>query len=202
MQPILTAKVGDNGDLFPDALALYSQPGDRILDMTWGLGVFWKNVDQSCYDLVRNDIDPARGDVHFDFRHVDFPSESFHVVVFDPPYASRVGTKIKASIGGRYNNNQPHLKTVEDMMRFYHDGMVEANRLLEVGGILFVKCQDEIASSKQHRNHISIRQDALEIGFIDEDLFVLIQKVTPTMRHTYQYHARKNNSFLWVFRKS
>jgi len=57
VKPVLTGVVGTNADLFPQALALYVKSGARVLDMTWGLGVFWKNVDRAQYDLVRNDID-------------------------------------------------------------------------------------------------------------------------------------------------
>jgi hypothetical protein len=86
-------------------------------------------------------------------------------------------------------------------MKFYRDGMVEATRLLMPKGVLLVKCMDEIVGGKQHRNHITILSYAMEMGLVDEDLFVLVQKSQPTMRHSYQLHARKNNSYLWVFRK-
>ena len=200
MTPILTATVGTNADLFPSALALYSKPGDRILDMTWGLGVFWRNVQQADYDLVRNDIDPGRGDVHHDFRKTPF-GEEFDAVVFDPPYASR-STNKNGAIGGRYNNSEHGLATVKDMLDFYYAGICEAQRILKPAGILYLKCMDEVASGKQERNHIAIWKSALGAGFTDEDLFVLVQNGTPTMRHPYQIHARKNNSFLWVFRRA
>lgn len=198
---ILTAKTGTNADLFPDAVSLYVAPGSRVLDMTWGKGVFWKNVDQSCYDLVRNDLDPARGDVHEDFRFMSFPDSVFDAIVFDPPYSSRSSNK-RSFIGSLYNNGHHKLNTVEDMIKFYLDGMTEAYRLLKKNGILFVKCMDEVAGGRQRRNHITIWRDALSLGFIDEDLFVLQSKGKPVMRHPYQNHARKNNSFLWTFRKN
>lgn len=197
---ILTSKIGTNAELFPDAVSLYVSPGSRVLDMTWGNGVFWKNIDQSCYRLIRNDLDPTRGDVHFDFRKTEFSCISFDVVVLDPPYSSRSSNK-KSFVGSLYNNGKHELKTVKDMLNFYFDGINEAHRLLKKHGVLFVKCMDEVASGKQSRNHISVWKYALENGFIDEDLFVLISQGKPVMRHPYQNHARKNNSFLWVFRK-
>ncbi len=200
MIPILSGKMGDNSDLFPDILSLYGKTDDKILDMTWGLGVFWKKVDISKYNLYRNDLDKERGDYHRDFRNTGWPDKYFDVVVLDPPYASRSSNK-NSFVGSIYNNNQHHLDTVEDMLKFYHDGMIEAYRLLKKNGFLMVKCMDEVSGGKQQRNHFSIWKDALEIGFIDEDLFVLVNPKTPVMRHKHQFHARKNNSFMWILRK-
>lgn len=198
--PILSAYVGTNADLFPNILSLYAKEGNKILDMTWGLGVFWRKVDVSKYDLIRNDIDLKRGDIHEDFRNMLLISNQFNMVILDPPYASRSSNK-KSFVGSIYNNSKHHLNTVEDMLKFYHDGMIEAYRLLKTKGILCVKCMDEISGGKQQRNHFSIWKDALDIGFIDEDLFVLLNPKIPIMRHNHQDHARKNNSFMWVFRK-
>jgi hypothetical protein len=198
--PILTAHVGTNADLFPAALKLYAREGSKILDMTYGLGVFWRKVDLSKYDITKNDLDPERGDIHEDFRCMSFLDGALDTIVLDPPYASRSSNK-KSLVGSLYNNSRHHLNTVQDVLKFYRDGMVESHRILKAGGILFVKCMDEISGGKQARNHISIWKDALEIGFIDEDLFDLLNPKTPIMRHNHQLHARKNNSFLWVFRK-
>ena len=98
-------------------------------------------------------------------------------------------------VGSLYNNANHHLDTVEDVLQFYLEGMTEAYRLLKKNGYLMVKCMDEISGGKQKRNHISIWKDALNLGLIDEDLFVLVQNKTPVMRHDHQFHARKNNSF-------
>ena len=91
--PVLTSVKGDNSVLFPNVLKLFAKDGNRILDMTWGLGVFWKNVDCSNYDLIRNDLDEQRGDVHFDFRNLPYEDNSFDMIVLDPPYASRSSNK-------------------------------------------------------------------------------------------------------------
>lgn len=51
--PLLTCKQGTNADLFPDIAALYIPEGSRVLDATWGRGIFWKKMDQGLYDLVK-----------------------------------------------------------------------------------------------------------------------------------------------------
>lgn len=205
MKPVLTAVVGTNADLIPDVLKLYV-PGGEVIDMTYGLGVFWKNVDLSGYKLVKNDIDPERGDVHEDFRQTHWEDGYFDAVILDPPYASRSGSLIKASIDRGYNNAKRALKDgiygTENVMQFYRDGINEAMRVVKPGGYIMVKCMDEIMGGKQQRNHITIWNYAQNTGLLDVDLFVLVQNGIPTMRHNYQLHARKNNSFLWVFQKA
>lgn len=85
--------------------------------------------------------------------------------------------------------------------RLYFGGIREAKRVLKRNGILIVKCQDEIQSGKQNLNHCTIIDFCVANTFIVEDLFVLVQKGRPIMRHKYQIHARKNHSYFLVFRK-
>lgn len=171
-----------------------------MLDMTYGLGVFWRKLDETRYHLVRNDLDIERGDIHEDFRHMSFPDFHFDAVVLDPPYGGNSSNK-NGFARSLYNNSQRESENVNGTLKFYFDGMLEAIRLLKKHGVLFVKCMDEIESGKQRRNHITIFNWAIEHGMVDDDLFMLVQEGHPVMRHDYQIHARKNNSFLWVFHK-
>jgi len=225
--PILTAKVGDNSDLFPDILALYVPPPALILDMTYGRGVFWKKVERDFdvlyisnndeldrprtahdeqYAVVANDIDPQRGVFSYDFCCL--PEEwagRFDAVVLDPPYMYHSSTSHKKSIDRGYANNERvamGIHGVGPVHAMYFRGMMEARRVLVPNGVLVIKCQDQIMSGKQYRQHISLWAWAVsELGFIDEDMFVLVSKTTPTMRHKYQLHARKNHSYFLVFRR-
>lgn len=197
--------VGDNSDLFPRALQLYARPGQRILDMTYGRGVFWRQVDRSQYLLITNDLQPGLAECCQDFRRTRFTRGTFSVVVLDPPYATRSGSTVEASVDRGYNNAQRALQMgvygTKAMMSYYRDGIREAWRLLTPGGVLMVKCMDEIMGGKQVRNSFLIWTMSRKLGFVDEDCFVLVQKGTPTMRHDHQQHARKNHSFLWIYRK-
>jgi hypothetical protein len=79
--------------------------------------------------------------------------------------------------------------------------MAEATRILKPGGSLWVKCADEIERAVQRRGHIEVFQIAQGLGLSDKDLFVLMQAAPPVTTGRRQQHARKNCSFLWVFRK-
>lgn len=202
---VLTAKVGTNADLFPNILRLYAGTGDRIADVTYGKGVFWKNVDLALYDCFFTDLAedagvPAIGGV--DMTNLPYDNKSIDMVVIDPPYrprTARLRTDFNRDLDDRYRLGRD-LKTQVQVLNLYRAGMVEAERVLVDGGILVVKCQDAVESGRQCWMHIDIFSIAASLGFFGEDLFVLVTTISVTDRRR-QQHARKNHSFFWVFRK-
>ena len=193
---ILTAKVGTNADQFPDILNIYAPEGSRILDMTYGKGVFWRKVDRDKYFVVANDLVTA-ADVRADFRTMPFMDETFDVVVLDPPYASH-GSPMKASIDRCYQGGILSVKSSDGVEALYREGIAEARRLLRPKGILILKVQDEIESGKQVWNHAKYLAMP---GWRSEDLFVMVFSGVPTQRWKHQLHARKNHSYFLVHRK-
>lgn len=205
MKPVLTAKNGTNAELFPEVLRIYAREGNRILDMTYGQGVFWKNVDTSRFDLSRNDINTKKGEIHEDFKCTSWRSSLFDIVILDPPYMFGAGGKDsvmdKQYENGMYRQDL-NQKGIKAIVNLYEGGIKEVHRILKPRGLLMVKCMDLIQGGHQHRIHHMLFDIAINnMGMIDEDLFILVSNGVPIMRHKYQLHARKNNSFLWVFRK-
>jgi DNA modification methylase len=84
----------------------------------------------------------------------------------------------------------------------YRDGMAEAYRVLKHKGILIIKCMDQVQSGRQQWAHLIYHQMAEKLGFRAEDLFVLVRKSRPLMRHKpeNQKHARRNHSYFQIFR--
>lgn len=78
---VLTAMVGTNAELFQQIAKLYIPRGSVVADVTFGQGVFWRNVDTSLYDFYWSDL--ADG---IDCRSLPYEPEMFDVVVSDPPY--------------------------------------------------------------------------------------------------------------------
>lgn len=198
MSHILAAKNGTNADLFPDVLTLYVPEGSRVIDMTFANGVFWKKVDISKYDLVTNDLFNPKATIREDFRHLSFPAESFDTVVLDPPYMRTNNTP--GVMAGNYHNQTINLRTHDAIISLYREGYESAKRILKTDGILIVKCQDEIESSKQRWSHIELLTHE---GFVAEDLFVLVRTggVLIGRNQEHQRHARKNHSYFLVLRK-
>lgn len=186
---------GKNADLIAQVCKLYAASGMSIADVTWGKGAFWKSVDTSQYDFYPTDLKDG-----IDFRALPYADSSFDIVVLDPPYAHNPGTMF---VEATYNNGATTRGMYHsDIQKLYTDGMIEARRVLKDAGLLWVKCQDEIESGRQCYSHIEIYLTASQMGFYAKDLFVLMQDTYPTIQSKKQQHARKNHSYLWIFRKS
>lgn len=186
---ILTGSVGTNADMFLDVLRLHVPEGSRIADVTYGRGVFWRNVDEAKYHIIKSDIQTG-----IDFRALPYEDGVFDALVLDPPYMHG-GATVKDSINKCYKNaNTSH----ESIVRLYAGGILEAARVLRQKGIIVIKTQDEIESGKQRMTHIELVQLLELFGFRIVDLFVLLQSTVPAMREAYQKTARKNHSYAIV----
>ena len=79
---------------------------------------------------------------------------------------------------------------------------VEAYRVLRPGGVYIVKCQDEVCANKQRLTHVELINHLTGLGFIIDDLFVVVRRGKPGVsRMVRQVHARKNHSYFLVFKK-
>ncbi len=162
MTPILTGHTGTNADLIPHIISLYVKKGDVIADVTFGKGVFWRNVDVSLYDFRATDLMTGT-----DFGSLPYRDSEVDVLVLDPPYMHG-GVSIKESINSCYQNqNTSH----ESVIRLYAKGILESSRVLRKKGRIIVKCQDEIESGKQRLSHVEIITLLEILGFAVLDVF-------------------------------
>jgi hypothetical protein len=199
---VLTAHVGANDEVFPRVLSLYVAPGALVADVTYGRGVFWRRVPEGLYDL--RPTDAATGT---DCRELPYADGSVDCVVFDPPYMHTPGGT--AHVGhqnfeGYYGNNRASSgkKYHEAVLDLYLTAAAEARRVLRAGGIYIVKCQDEVCANRQRLTHVELVAGLAELGFVAEDLFVVVRTNRPGVSRTLgQAHARKNHSYFLVFLK-
>jgi len=207
---ILSAHVGQNAPLFADILRLHVPHGSKIADVTYGKGAFWREVDRTHYTLLSSDLKTG-----VDCRELPYEDGAIDCVVLDPPYMEgffrraehqlagdgshasfreHYGTSAAATNGPRY-----HAAVVS----LYIEAAIEARRVLRDGGILIVKCQDEVSANQQHLTHVEIINEYAAIGFHAKDLFVLVRTNRPGVsRLKKQVHARKNHSYFLVFVKT
>jgi len=195
---------GNNDTVFASVLALYVAKLSRVADVTYGKGVFWKNVPVDDYELLRTDLA-----VRTDCRDLPYKDASIDCVVFDPPYMHTAKT---AHLGHqRFEENYRNNASGNGSAKKYHDAVLElyfqaadeAKRVLRDEGIYIVKCADEVCSNEQRLTHVEIINELATKGFVAEDLFVLMRKNKPGVsRAVKQVHARKNHSYFLVFRKS
>lgn len=207
---ILSAHVGTNADVFPKVLALHVPIGSRVADVTYGKGVFWRNVPDDAYELFASDL---QGGV--DCRDLPYADASLDALVLDPPYMEGLfrkkpqqmaGGGTHAAFRGRYsdgNGTATGPKYHDAVLDLYFRAADEARRVLRTGGALIVKCQDEVSANKQRLTHVELINRYEADGFYAKDLFVVVRQNKPGVsRLIRQVHARKNHSYFLVFLKT
>ncbi len=201
---ILSAYADGNDRIFPRVLDLYVAPGSVVADVTYGKGVFWRNIAPDQYDVRATDI---LNDV--DCRSLPYRDGEVDCVVLDPPYMHSPGGtahEVHTAFEDHYRNNESGNQTAskyhEAVIDLYRDAGREAHRVLRERGVLIVKCQDEVCSNRQRFTHVEIMLMYGEMGYVAEDLFVVVRNNRPGVSRTVrQVHARKNHSYFLVFWK-
>ena len=206
---VQSAFVSGNAEVFPQILSLHVAKGSKIADVTFGGGVFWKNVDLSDFTLLPTDI--AHG---VDCRALPYEDGSLDAVVLDPPYmegllrgnvdhkaggGSHAAFRQYYSNGDESNQGPKWHAAVTDL---YFRAGAEAFRVLKDDGVLITKCQDEVSANRQWLTHVEIINHYESLGFYTKDLFVTVrQNKVGVSRILKQVHARKNHSYFLVFVK-
>ncbi len=207
---IYTAHVGTNAEVFPLVLGLHVPPGSVVADVTYGQGIFWKNIPNEKYRLLASDIR-----TRVDCRKLPYDDGSIDCIVLDPPYMEGLyrrdvnhmaGSGSYTAFRTTYSNSE---RTIDGPK--YHDAVLdlyfkagrEAYRALRKHGVLIVKCQDEVSANTQRLTHVEIINEYHSIGFYPKDLFVVVRPNKPAVsRIKRQEHARKNHSYFLVFIKT
>lgn len=208
--PALTfsAYVSGNAEVFPRILSLHVPKGASVADVTWGKGVFWKNVPPGDYTLKATDLK-----TEVDCRNLPYKDGSIDCVVLDPPYMEGL---FRRSIGhlagsGTYAAFRDHYSNGEAVeassprwhaavLSLYFKAAREAKRVLKNNGVFIVKCQDEVSANRQNLTHVEIINEYESLGFYTKDLFVVVRQNKPGIsRLKKQVHARKNHSYFLVF---
>ena len=201
---VLSASAAGNADVFARILGLYVAPGSVVADVTYGRGGFWRHVPADSYELLATDILTG-----VDCRKLPYDNSSIDCVILDPPYMHSPGGttyESQASFDEYYGNNATGNNTSkkyhEAVLELYIDAGKEAFRVLRERGVLIVKCQDEICANRQRLTHVELIQAYERMGFVAEDLFVIVRRNRPGVsRMIRQVHARKNHSYFLVLWK-
>jgi len=214
----------NNGELIAAVARLgYLRREHRILDATFGKGVWWKVWWPDV--LVAHDLDPAKApDGPVDFTDLPYDDGEFDAVTLDGPY--KLNGRPTHSVDEPYG---VHLPTRwQDRMELIRRGIVECARVTRPGGVLLVKCQDQVVSGAVRFQTVDFANvgEAAGCTLVDR-LDYLSYRPQPATRPcgpcgglgvtgdlgrcgacdgdgevvTRQIHARRNASTLLVFRK-
>lgn len=125
----------------------------KILDPCSGSRMMWfdKNDQRTLFGDLRYEEHTLKDrnysrhleihpDIKLDFRDLPFPDNSFKIIVFDPPHLIRAGKKswLALKYGKLTQSWQDDLK----------QGFAECFRVLEIGGILIFKWNENQISNK------------------------------------------------------
>ncbi len=202
---VFSASMEGNDKVFPQILRLYVKPKSVVADVTFGKGAFWRLIPEGEYNLKATDLQNG-----VDCRDLPYENGEIDCVVFDPPYMHSPGGSahtVHRQFEDHYRNNATgnltNSKYHEAVLELYRDGGKEAYRVLKDRGVFIVKCQDEVCANQQRFTHVEIMKAYEEMGFVAEDLFVVVRSNRPGVsRVVKQVHARKNHSYFLVFWKS
>lgn len=180
-----------NGELIADVARLgYLSIDWRILDPTYGLGNWWtifqpKNLTKHDKYVLDN----------VDFRKLPYDDNLFDAVALDPPYKLN-GTD--QGEGSRYGVAEP--MRWQDRMQMIIDGITECDRVLRPGGILLLKCQDQVCSGHVRWQTLDFSNHAIGLGLdlIDRFDYYGGYREQPMDGRT-QRHAHGRGSALLVF---
>ncbi len=206
---VVSATVGNNAAVFPNVLRLHVPEGSVIADVTYGKGVFWRNVPVDAYAVLTSDIQDG-----IDATDLPYDDASLDAVVADPPYMEGLFRKASPQMAGggshaafrdRYSNGQATStgpKWHDAVLDLYYRIGAEARRVLKPGGVFVVKCQDEVSANRQRLTHVELINHFAGEGFYCKDLFVVVRQNRPAIsRLKRQVHARKNHSYFLVLIK-
>lgn len=207
---VCSAHVGMNEDIFPSVLGLHVPAGSMVADVTYGTGIFWKNVPRTRYKLLATDVK-----IGVDCRKLPYDDSTIDCVVLDPPYmeglyrgatSQMAGSGTYAAFRTTYSNGERTAggpKYHDAVLDLYFKAGREAYRVLKKYGVLIVKCQDEVSANTQRLTHVEIIKEYESTGFYTKDLFVVVRSNKPAVsRIKKQEHARKNHSYFLVFVKT
>jgi hypothetical protein len=182
-----------NAHLIADVARLgYLQADALTLDATHGEGTWWRLWRPGT--LVTMDLVKSAG-VRGDFTRPPFRADTFDAVAYDPPY--KLNGRPTAEVDDRYGVGI--YERWQDRMTLIVAGVEALADVLRPGGIMLVKCQDQVVSGAVRWQTDVVTNAAAAVGLDKIDrLDRLGSRPQPAGRR--QVHARRNTSTLLVFR--
>lgn len=197
-QKFLIKTVSENqSEILSNILRLYVQTNTFDCDLTYSIGNFYKNIPSPHFKF---DKFPQEENV-FPLSQISAIVEkgSLHSIVMDLPFIIRNVKKQNSKIDLRFS----HFSSLKELFDTNKEMLQLSYELLSKNGYLIVKTMDFTYAYKQIWLSNFIQNEAFQIGYILEDIFILVTKTRMIRSNNMeqQRHARKYHSFFFVFRK-
>lgn len=186
-------KWSSNAEMIEDVAKLGYLDG-RVLDVTYGEGVFWKRWKPKklvACDVVE-ELSPIGKSV--DFRALPWRARSFDTVVIDGPYKLN-GTP--SAPDARYGVQLP--ARWQERHALIKNGMGQCARVSRK--YVLVKCMDQVSRNKMRWQTHEFTDYGEILGLDLVDRFDMLTDPRPQDARRPQRHARSNYSTLLVFSK-
>jgi hypothetical protein len=170
------------------------------LDPTYSTGNFYKKIPKP---RLKFDIEPQISEVQkADCTKLPLNNSSVRSIMFDPPFIAGIPTPTakKGIISSRFGSYMS-IPRKNGLWEMYRKALIEFYRILEIGGVLVIKCQDTISDGNQFLSHVELINYAYLLGFYPKDLFVLLAENRVIKPYPEQKHSRKYHSYFLVFIK-
>lgn len=191
----------NNAELIEQCAALgYLEDSDVTLDPTYGLGRFWTSWQPVRLDA--SDLNPTKSPsgTSVDFTAMPHPDDTYDAVVFDPPYKLNGTSTATGAATCDADYGVSEYQSWQDRMQLCVDGITECHRVLKPGGMLLVKCQDQVCSGQVRWQTHEFAGHAVALGSrLVDQLHLPSYRAQPAGRR--QLHARRNYSTLLILRK-
>lgn len=188
-------------EMIKDILYLHSENKYIDCDPTYSVGNFYKfGLQKPKYKFDKfpqlAEVSMATSD------NLPLENESIYTIMFDPPFVIGGKTYPKSKKGSCIIQKRfTQFESFDELKQMYSNSLKEFSRVLKKDGIIIFKCQDSVASAKNHFTHCWVMNEAIRFGFYPKDLFVLLARNRLNDGRK-QQHARKYHSYYWVFKKT
>ena len=195
---VIIKSVSDTQDeILFNILRLYVGRSCFDCDMTYSIGVFYRNIPQP---TMKYDKYPQFEDVLPLEQAYAIENGALHSIIIDLPFTVKNSEKDAQTsmIARRFNC----FYSVDELYKTNVEMLNLAYCKLQKGGYLIMKTMDFVYGAKQYWISNFVQDKAAETGFILEDTFILVSKhKILSAKIGEQRHARKFHSYFFVFKK-
>lgn len=199
----MAVSLGTDQDCLRDLIPLHALPNPRILDTTFHTGRMWVGLPWQPHE--RMDCYPYPNVTTVgDFRSMPADwTETFDIVVFDPPHDTERG--VTSRLASRYGGREQGMQHAENIAHLFPPFLAEAKRVLRPKGVILAKLMDGTHRGRmQWVEHLFLSAVDEVPGLVACDRKVKIEGRAATQNNwqgKQVHHCRTDYVFWMVVRK-